>query len=122
MRKSQLGKASIAELIDIFVGSAVAHGTSTLTGDTKANHRSYDVITNIIRELRGRGIAYRPALLSLLDHPDQSVATWAAFHVLEFDPVKGETALERIAKTDGILAFNAEMTLSEWRKGNLTFP
>ena len=80
------------------------------------------MVTGVIRELRERGVAYRPALLDLLNHPDRSVATWAASYVLEFDPVKGEAALERIAETGDVLAFNAKMTLSEWRKGNLTFP
>lgn len=122
MNERQLGLATTAELLDIYVEAAITHGQSTLSGDKGANHKAYDVITGVYCELRKRGDQSISALLSLLDHEDRSVGTWAASHVLEFAPEQGELALERIAKTGGLLAFNAEMTLSEWRKGNLKFP
>ena len=61
-------------------------------------------------------------LLALLDHPDTSVRAWAAAHALEFAPAEGEPVLEEIASGADILAFNAEMTLTVWREGELRFP
>jgi hypothetical protein len=51
------------------------------------------------------------------------VQVWAASHVLEFAPADAEAMLERLARgAPGIARLDAEMTLKEWRAGNLTFP
>lgn len=46
-----------------------------------------------------------------------------AAHALDFAPEKGEPVLESLAGVQGsLIGFDAEMTLKEWRKGELRFP
>ena len=73
------------------------------------------------RRLRGSG--EQRQLLPLLNHDDPAVVAWAGAHALEFAPLEGERALTALAERDGgVIGFGAEMTLAEWRRGNLRFP
>lgn len=70
-----------------------------------------------------RGEEGRMALLDLLNHPDPHVRTWAAAHSLEFAPDRAEATLNEVAQSDvGIVSFDAEITLEQWKKGELKFP
>ena len=60
-------------------------------------------------------------LRSCLADNDPSVVSWAAFYLLPFKEAEAVKALERVAKGDTrLIAFNAEITLDEWRAGRLT--
>jgi len=61
-------------------------------------------------------------LLPLMQDPDDAVQSWAASHALEFAPEQAESVPVDLAEGRGISAFNAKMTLWEWRKESLSFP
>ena len=49
-----------------------------------------------------------------------SVRIWAAYALLHVNTPKAVKALKEIVKNDsGIMGFNAEMTLDEFKKGNI---
>jgi hypothetical protein len=111
-----------AELVLDYADAAIDHGRSTTTDAERAN-ASADTIATIYRELRRRGPESQAALLTLLDHLNPSVRSWAAAHALEFAPPRGEPVLEKLARgPHGVVRLDAEMTLQEWRKGRLRFP
>ncbi len=63
------------------------------------------------------------ALLPLLDDINAHARAWSAAHALEFAPERGEAVLNRLASgSPSLVRLNAEMTLSEWKKGSLAFP
>ena len=58
-----------------------------------------------------------------LNDVDVRVRESTAFALLNYFPVECEKVLSEIANGEyGIISFNAEITLSEWRKGHLIFP
>ena len=114
--------ATIERLTDAYHRAASAHGEATVAGDHKAANRNHDVLAAVYRELRARGASAQKTLLPLMQDPDDSVRCWAGSHCLEFAPEQAEPVLRALSESRGILAFNAKMTLREWRKGNLSFP
>ena len=122
MRESELKKIENGELVKAYANAAVAHRQASWGGDYKRANKEYDTIAAIYRELRERGESAQRLLLPLLEHPDPAVKSWAAAHALEFSPNEGERVLEELSQGTGMLSLNAETTLSEWRKGTLSFP
>lgn len=112
----------IDELVAKYVAAAIRHRDASVEGDPGAANLAYDVIAKTFRELRSVGSEGDSALLRLLGHEDARVRGWAAAHALEVAPKLGEPTLEQLARAGGLLGFDAEMVLAEWRRGNLRFP
>jgi hypothetical protein len=113
----------IESLVARYTEAAISHGAAMEPGDHIKANRAADAIAAVYRELRRRGGDAQRHLLPLLDHPDPSVRSWAGAHALEFAPGDGERALSQLCNSSGkVVAFNAKMTLAEWRKGRLRFP
>jgi hypothetical protein len=123
MSKSDGSEKSIHTLISQYAEAAAAHGQGSWDGNYKKANRNYDIVANIRRELMERGEEGRMALLELLNHPDPHVRTSAAAYALQFAPERAEAVLVEVGQSDvGIVSFTAEMTLEQWRKGELKFP
>ena len=102
--------------------AASSHGRCSAEGDhTEANARA-EVVADAYRELRRRGAEAQRHILQFLDDDDESVRSWAGAHALEFAPERGEAVLAALADGKSLPAFNARMTLREWRAGRLSFP
>ena len=56
-----------------------------------------------------------------LEHKSLEVRLWAAYYLLPINEEKAINVLKAITKQQGIIATTAEITLNEWRKGNLKF-
>lgn len=108
--------------IEEYASAAIQHGESTLNGDYNAGNRAFDRIIKIYRSLKSEGPAGQRNLQALFTHPHKSVRIWAVTHTLEVSPEESEKVLEEETAGDGILEFNARMTLDQWRKGTLEFP
>jgi hypothetical protein len=122
MTKCDFQSRSVNQLAQEYVSAAIAHGNASTAGDHSEANRQHDTIQDVYRELRSRGKSAQNVLLGLLEHPNEAVRGWAAFHALEFAPNEAEPVLEVLSESPGISGFNAEMTLKEWRKGTLKFP
>ena len=112
-------QATTDALLGRYAEAAHRHGEATADGRRSANADA-DEIAAIYRELRGRN--KQRVLLTLLDSQDAGVRAWAGTHALEFAPEEGEPVLARLAETDGLIAFGAQISLREWRAGRLRFP
>jgi hypothetical protein len=50
---------------------------------------------------------------------EDSVKAWAATHLLGVNESLAKKVLQQISTQSSLLGFDAQMTLSEWEKGNL---
>lgn len=122
MKSEPLKKVSVHELSALYEGAAVRHGEASQKGDHRTANAQYKRLLAAWKELRSRGDEGRAALLHLMDARNLHVQVWAASHVLEFAPEAAEARLERLAhEAPGLARLDAELTLKEWRAGNLTF-
>ncbi len=122
MNNRRYSKLDNDELIGIYAKAAAQHGYWTISGNSRETNRQFEIVAGVYRELRSRGSEAQRALLRLLSHDDIAVRGWAAAHALEFAPEDRQLVLEEIARTPGILGFEAQMVLQEWRAGRLKFP
>lgn len=115
-------QASTHELASAFAKAADLHGQASVEGTHRAANAQYTKLSAVGRELRARGEDGRSALTALLQDSNPRVRLWAASHALDFAPALAEAELERLAHGPaGVTRLDAEMTLSEWRAGNLKF-
>lgn len=113
---------SLLSIIEESKQLAIVHGKATLTGDYKAGNIAFDKLLALIPRIREYGKDGEKALLSLINDADDSVVCWAATSLLKSNEKEAILALERVAKKTGILSFNAEMVLKQWKKGELVVP
>lgn len=107
----------IPTALSLFEEAAIKHAEATKKSDYKTGNKNYNKEIKALSFLKEHeGI---DELLKYLDHDNIGVRTAAATYLLPKHEKEGIRVLEDIAKGSGILSFNAEMTLKEWRKGNL---
>ncbi len=83
--------------------------------DPAATGLAYDKAAAALRMLRTLPDRGQSFLFACLEDPDPSVVSWAASSLLpNSEAIK---ALERIARGDDFVAFDAGMILEEWRAG-----
>ncbi|MFP2960779.1 DUF2019 domain-containing protein [Myxococcus sp. 1LA] len=122
MKQESLSGASIQELKSMYEEASSSHGEASASGNHRAANAQYKRIAAAWRELRRRGREGRSALTDLIRSSNPAVRAWAASHVLEFAPELAEAELERLASgPPSVTRLDAEVTLSEWRAGNLKF-
>jgi len=122
LKQEKVKKASTRELSAMYEEAAALHGQASREGEYRVANAQYKRITAVWKELQGRGDEGRAALLQLMSSSNPHVQVWAASHVLEFAPGPAEALLERLAGgPPSVVRLDAEMTLKEWRAGNLKF-
>jgi len=118
MKKTQLMKLSVEQLIEMTKTASAERWRAINAGKSKGGNRMFDLLVSIRRELRTRGVDAQRRLMGLLDDPDPGTRCWAAVSVLEFAPSEGERVLAELAKLpDSLVGFSAEMTLEQWKAG-----
>ena len=115
-------KKELKALIYTYKENAKKHGKSIKNGDYESANESHDLLIDALRQIRNQGEEGAKALATMINDKNDSVKCWAATHSLIYDQEKAETALLEISKKKGPIAFNAEMVLSEWKKGSLKIP
>lgn len=83
----------------------------------KAN-RLFDENRGYFRTLRETP-AGQEAIERFLEDPEEAVRLTAAAQTLAWNPERGQAVLEELAAGDSMRAFEAEMTLKEFRAGRL---
>lgn len=101
----------------VFEEAAIAHDIATEKGDYKTANKSHAMIMNVINFLKEQNEVI--SLLEFLNHPAEGVSAWAATYLLPVLEKEASNTLERIAAGKGIRSFAAQITLKEWKKGNL---
>lgn len=107
----------ISKLINRFVTASIGHGEATRDGDYRSANRCFNIKTEVVSKLDE--LERRAALLELLDHQSSFVRCAAAARTLKIDEERATATLEELSKEPGLVGFDAEMILKEWRKGNL---
>ena len=89
-----------------------------MSGDYKHGNKCYKNIMNAIRYIAERdNYEY---LKPMLEDANPSLRIWAAFALLHVDTKNAVKTLKTVIKEDhGIIGFNAEITLEEFKKGNI---
>lgn len=93
-------------------------------GDSKNGNKQGKIIISTCIQLKNEDRLHE--LLSLLDHEHPQVRFRAAEKSLFSFPDRAEKVLEELSLLRGIkfgqIGFVSQITLREWRKGNLEFP
>lgn len=89
--------------------------------DHKKGNKAFDRLMRAAKEIR---LTHQDGgekfFTSLLAHDMPHVVSKAAFNLIPFNPKLARATYERLAKDgEGEIGFNAEMTLKEWKAGNL---
>lgn len=116
------GEIKMDDLMDTITkyrNAAIAHGEASETGDWKTVNKNYDIVSECYAKLKSSAEG-RKKIIELMDDLNKYAQLWAATHSLPLDH-RAQEKLSLLSKEPGILGFNAEMTLEEWRKGNLKF-
>ncbi len=109
------------KLVAKYTVAAIRHGEGTRSGDYRKTNCAADAIMGLMADLEKEGAPDSKAFWDLMNHEDASVRCWAASDCI-FIPAqegKARAVLEEIASEEGLVAFAAEMVLSEWRKDEL---
>jgi HEAT repeat protein len=107
----------IATAIEIFKEAAKIHGEATETGDYKLGNKNYHLIFKIVTYLKETDQV--ALLIQLLGDTNLSVRIWAATYLLPINEERALEVLNEAAKNKGIIAFNAKITIDEWKRGHL---
>lgn len=108
----------LTEAFDTFKKNAIEHGQCTMTGDYKRGNKCYKNIMNAIKYIKTH--KKNDGFKTMLEDSNTSLRIWAAYALLHIDTKDAIKTLKAIAKNgDNIMAFNAEMTLEEFKKGNI---
>jgi hypothetical protein len=102
-----------------FVQAAKQHGLHTIAGEPTAVNAAYDEIVAALQVLRASPDRGQRFLETCLTNNDPSVVCWAALYLLPFKERAATAALKRVARGKSWVAFDAQMTLDEWRAGRL---
>ena len=102
----------------VFEQAAKAHGIATETGNYKLGNKNYNKLIQAINYLKSECQVDR--LLNYLNNEDCSVKLWAATYLLPSHEKTALKVLMSLSKEKGLLSLNAETTIEEWQKGNLT--
>lgn len=113
---------SEVSLLDQYASAAIAQGKSIQNADSVEGNAQFDLQLRLLKEIDSSTNLGRRALVSLLTHEDMWVRESAATHLLGVEEHVAIKVLEEVANSSGIVAFNAEMVLKEWRAGNLNIP
>lgn len=110
----------LEKAIESYRRYAEIHGKALMEGDSRNCNKSYGKLMKLIKVIRGNGEKGNAALASLMnDEDDGGVKLCSATHLLNSNNQKAEQILQELSIKEGMLGFEAGMTLKEWGKGNL---
>lgn len=112
-------------ILKTYIEASIIHGKATNEGKHREANKQYSKLSKIYKTLKNDSVLAESILTELLNHENLFVKAWAAAHALTLDiNVKlAESILLDISCMDdiGILQLDAEMTLKQWKDGNLKF-
>lgn len=118
MKKAQLKTLSTERLVEEFGTLSAGHGRDIEEARPKAANRKFDVLVEIQRELRSRGVEAQRQVLRLIDHVEPGTRYWVSSFALEFAPSEAERVLAELAKIPkSLVGFTARWTLEQWKEG-----
>lgn len=121
MKSVDLTRQTVPQLVDRFLGLALAKGDAVMAGQNAKVSRLYWALDGIEKELRSREGDQRRGLRALYDHPNPQVRLEAAQATLAVFPEAAKAALQMICDRDEFPpALDAGHTLLYIREGRYT--
>lgn len=106
------------KMLKEFIDAVQKRNQALNIGNAKIANINYDKVSEI-RKMWEKECIDLKELRYLLNHEDDAVKNMVAFILLPILPNEAEQTLGVISTKRGQEAFEAEMILKEWRKGNL---
>ncbi|WP_320043621.1 DUF2019 domain-containing protein [uncultured Desulfobacter sp.] len=112
---------NIHNYIREYIEAAIEYGEGIQNGDTKRSDKYFDKIEKLYNKLRMLGDSGLDELSVLLNHEKESVKLWASAHLLNYSKYESYKVLEDIKDSGSILGLTAEITLDQWKHGNIKY-
>ena len=104
-----------------YVNACIKGEETQENGDSKNFNKQHRVIQKIRKELKENQEYGIEKLLPYLEHPSPFVRLETAFSMITVAPKRAKEVLNQLKEIRGLTGYSAEITLSEWEKGNLKF-
>lgn len=111
---------NIEEALVIFEDCAIKRGIAIDEGHYKNVNKNFTKAMRIAQYLYNQNSL--ESLEKYLDYENSWLKLITAYLLLPIRTKKCVSILKSIKRQDGIISFNAEMTLEEWKKRRLKFP
>lgn len=106
-------------VVNKYIKASINYGMAQEEGDAKKVNKNAGIIRKIRVQFKEDYSQYVYYLEQLLEHENDYVRLKSAYDLLPILTDKAENTLLELAKKKGLLGFEAEMTLQEWKNGNL---
>jgi hypothetical protein len=111
----------IATAMSEFRAAAVAKGSAGRRS-AQDDHAFHARMATAVEAFSAAGAAGANALRQLASDPSPLVRSWAASELLSQGELAMVPVLKELAEHEGLLGFNAQMVLQEYRAGRLGSP
>mgnify|MGYP000837606930 CR=1 FL=1 len=108
---------TIEQALELFEKYSISRGAAIDSGNSKLANRYYDKIRNLILFLREKKELSQ--LATFYYHPNAFVRLAAAVNLLPVFEKESLKIMKEVTKEKGIVSLEAEMTIREWKNGNL---
>ncbi len=108
---------TMKNMLNGFEQAACKYAEATQEGNAQVGNRNYKKVVKIVSYLKENNSL--DELRIFLNHDAIGVRMLAATFLLPKYEKEASDVLEAISKGEDMLSFMAEMTLKEWRNGNL---
>ena len=112
---------NISDVVEVFVEASIKYGLAQEEGNSNMMNKQSRIIIRLRKELKKNSESGLKQLKPLLAHENDYVKLTVASSLIPLIPKEAENTLKELAMKRGLLGFEAQMTLQEWKKGNLKF-
>ncbi len=116
-----MSNGNLADLIRRYQLAAAGYAQAINMGNTVDSNKCFDEVESTFRELKQQGKPGLEAVSKLLESDNDGVKLWAAAHLLNYPEFNSLPILERLRESSTILAMTAEVTLDQWRNGQIKY-
>lgn len=104
-------------ILNDYIKGAELHTSGTLEGNSDKANEDYFLLKNTYDKLKSYN--QLSELKTCLTNKNDGVRLWSATHLLPINNA-ASNVLEEISRKEGILSFNAEQVLKQWKEGKLS--
>ena len=108
---------TVERALGLFEKYSISKGEAIDSGNSKVANKNYDRIESIVKFLRENQELSQLAVF--YNHPNAHVRLNAAAYLLPVFEKESLKIMKNITKEKGIVSLDAEMTIKEWKNGNL---
>ena len=108
---------NVDEALCLFEEAAIKQEEAIRSGKSKIANRNYDKMRSVVIFLKSNKSLGRLAVYYV--HPNLSVRAWAASYLLPLYEKESIRVLKEIVNMKTFGSLDAEMTIKEWKNGNL---